>query len=572
MDRQYGSPAGAESRSSAIESTLSHLQPADLTFPDRAANWFRRPIVSATLFLTALTAMLTWPQAARLGSFVSPYPDSRLSIWRLSWLAHALQGDLRHFFDGNIFYPSTGTFAYSDATLLEGLIAAPFLWAHANPVAVYNILLLGGIVTSGIGMFVLVRYLTGNLDAALVSAVVFTMVPYRVEHFMHLELEWTVWMPLTLWAVHRTFDRGTIRAGLVTGLLLSLQVLSGVYYGVFLGMIAGTLAVLLAATRPERAARGLKMLFIGVLVPALVTAVYAQPYMTNAKTLGPRTLWEITAFSARPGSYFSAPQENWLWGWTAWQFTGNELHLFLGVSVLALAAVALVLRRGQLVWIYAALTVLALELSLGLNGSLYSGLYGHLSFLKGFRAPARFSILACCGLAVVAGLGFQAIHQRISRPRARQALLVATLVAIGVEFGSAPMRLERLSTDLPDGYKFLRSVYPSVVVELPFEDWELAPDFMYWSTYHWNPLINGYSGYHPPSYTETTERMRTFPDDESVARLKALGTRYVVVHEFYYKAAEYTKLMTAIAARPDLILVGRFKGIEGSMQILELTR
>ena len=533
----------------------------------------RRPLVGASLLLTALTVMLTWPQVLHLGTSVSPYPDPRLSIWRLSWLAHALKGgDLTHLFDGNIFYPSPGTFAFSDATFLEGLLAAPWLWAHVNAVAVYNILLLAGIVTSGIGMFILVRDLTGDLDAALVSATIFTLVPYRVEHFMHLELQWTIWMPLSMWGVHRAFDRGSVRSGLWAGLWLALQVLSCVYYGVFLGMIVAALAVLLAMARPDRAIRGMRALAVGAIIPALVIAVYSQPYLANAKTLGPRARWDIELFSAHAASYISAPQENWLWGWTAWRFSGNELHLFPGAIAIGLAAAALVLRPSRLVWIYLAIVGLAAELSLGLNGPLYRWLYLHVSLFSGFRAPARFSILACCGLAVLGGFGFQALQRLVPGFQSRRVLLVVTLVVLGLEFGSAPMRLEPISTDVPDGYKFLRTQYPSVLVELPFEDWELAPDFMYWSTYHRNPLVNGYSGYQPRSYTETTERMRTFPDEPSVDRLKELGVRYVVLHEYYFKAREYTRLMTAIAARPDLILVGRFRDLAGSMQIFELRR
>src|SRR5207302_1060757 len=129
-----------------------------------------------------------------------------------------------HLFDGNIFYPHARTLAYSDATLLQGALAAPWLLARVNPVLVYNLLLLLGIVSSGLGMFVLVKHLTGNVDAALVSAAIFTLVPYRVEHFMHLELQWTVWMPLALWAVHRLFETGSIRDGVLVGVLLCLQV------------------------------------------------------------------------------------------------------------------------------------------------------------------------------------------------------------------------------------------------------------------------------------------------------------------------------------------------------------
>jgi hypothetical protein len=286
--------------------------------------------------------------------------------------------------------------------------------------------------------------------------------------------------------------------------------------------------------------------------------------------LGPRARWDIELFSAQAASYLSAPQENWLWGWTAWQFSGNELHLFPGAVALALAAAALLLRPSRLVWIYLAVVALAVELSLGLNGPLYSWLYAHVGPMNGFRAPARFSILACCGLAVLGGFGFQALQRLVPEGRFRRSLFIAMLVAIGLDCGSAPMRLEALSTDLPDGYKFLRTAYPSVIVELPFEDWELAPDFMYWSTYHWNPLVNGYSGYQPPSYGETVERLRSFPDDSSIDRLRSLGVHYVVVHEYYFRPRELTTLMTGIASRLELIPVGRFRGIMGSMQIFEL--
>ncbi len=50
-------------------------------------------------------------------------------------------------------------------------------------------------------MFVLARHLIGAMAPALVAAAIFTMAPYRIEHFMHLELQWTMWMPLTLLGV-----------------------------------------------------------------------------------------------------------------------------------------------------------------------------------------------------------------------------------------------------------------------------------------------------------------------------------------------------------------------------------
>ena len=122
-------------------------------------------------------------------------------------------GGLRFEPDANIFSPESGTLAYSDGTLLEGVLAAPLFWAGVTPILIYNLLLFAGFVSSGLAMFVLVRYLTRNANAALVAAAIFTLAPYRIEHFMHLELQWTAWMPLAFWAVHRAVDARTWRYG-----------------------------------------------------------------------------------------------------------------------------------------------------------------------------------------------------------------------------------------------------------------------------------------------------------------------------------------------------------------------
>jgi hypothetical protein len=533
----------------------------------------RYPLLGAIALSASLTIILTWPQALHLGDKVAAHPDPFLSLWRVSWVAHALRTDVRHLFDGNIFYPHQRTLAYSDATLLEGLLATPWLWAHTNPVLVYNLLLLGGIVASGAGMFVLVRHLTGSADAALVSSAIFTVTPYRVEHFMHLELQWTMWMPLALWGIHRTFDTGAIRFGLLTGAFLSLQALSCLYYGAFLGIAVAVLIVLLAVTDPRSAKGALGPLCLGALLPIAAVALYAQPYIENARELGTRDPGEIANFSAQLGSYLAAPQQNWLWGWTAFRFAGEELRLFPGVVCIVLSVVALARgTRSRVEWIYLALVAIAVELSLGFNGRLYRWLHEHLWGMQAFRAPARFGILASCALAVLAGFGFTRLGEWISVDRIRRALLVTALVMVGLECGSAPMLLTDVPTQLPDIYKFLQGIDRSVVIELPAEEWDLSPVYMFWSTRHWNPLVNGYSGLRPPDYAETLTRMRTFPDTPAIERLQSLNVRYILVHEAYYKQRQFSALMLQLLRRPELIPSGHFKDQAGDTHVFELKK
>ena len=529
----------------------------------------RSPLVVAAAFLVALTILLTWPQALYLGAKVANHGDPFLSMWRLQWLEHALTGGAKHLFDGNIFYPHARTLAYSDATLIQGVLAAPWLGTGANPVLVYNILLLAGIASSGIGMFVLARHLTGSPDAALVSATVFTLVPYRVEHFMHLELQWTIWIPLTLWAVHRVFERGAIRDGILVGVFLTLQMLSSMYYGAFLGMMVAALVLLLAAAEPHRIRAAVMPLGIAALMAGAVAMVYARPYTENARSLGVRDPGDVARFSAHLSSYVTAPAQNWLWGWTSNRivFEGNELHLFPGLIAVVLAACALARKPRSMAWIYVAMTVVAAVLSLGMNAPVYAWLYDHVWVLGGFRAPARFSILACCSLAVLAGLGFSSLQERASQVRVRSALLIAVLVAVGIECGSMPMYLKDVPGAVPDVYKFLKTLDRSVVLELPEE---LSPYYMYWSTTHWDPLVNGFSGNMPPDYVETITLMQTFPDDEAIARLRLLDVRYVLVHQSFYTPKNYTALMLRVLRRSDLVSHGRFRDWVGWTELLEL--
>ncbi len=56
------------------------------------------------------------------------------------------------------------------------------------------------------------------------------------------------------------------------------------------------------------------------------------------------------------------------------------------------------------------------------------------------------------------------------------------------------------------------------------------PLYSYLSTFHWQPLVNGYSGFYPPSYLARLDDVAGFPDQPSIRRLRSDGVRYLVVH------------------------------------------
>ena len=54
--------------------------------------------------------------------------------------------------------------------------------------------------------------------------------------------------------------------------------------------------------------------------------------------------------------------------------------------------------------------------------------------------------------------------------------------------------------------------------------------FMYFSVWHWARLVNGYSGFIPPSYKEFSTAMLRFPDATSITALRQRGATHVSIN------------------------------------------
>ena len=519
------------------------------------------------LVVTLITAVVTWPQAMHLSTHVMSHDDPLFSMWRLAWVAHALVTDPSHLFDANIFYPATNTLAYSDAMMLEGLIGAPLFWIGVSPIVIYNLLLVGAIVASGLAMFLLARDLTGDDKAAIVSAVIFTAAPYRIEHFMHLELQWAMWVPLAFWAMHRAMDSRPWQYGVLAGVFLWLQIMSSVYYGVFLAMTMATLALALLATHPREAARALPAIAIGVALALVLAVPYARPYLETAHTLGDRETAEVAAYSATLASYVASPPQSLLWGWTAYRFGSAELKLFPGAITIVLVIASAFHRPRRLTLVYASLALVTILLSLGLNGPVYAWLFDHVSALRGFRSPSRFGIMVACALAVLAGFGARTLRERLvsANSRAEAAFTGGLLMLIAIDNATTGLWLGPPPYQ-PAGaynvYKTIRGLGPGPIVELPLPRLDRLPGreatYQFWSITHWQPIVNGYSGHYPREFVQTVDRMEHFPDDRSLAQLRAIGVRYIVVHRAFYRDEDYREVINRVAARPELQAGGRY--------------
>jgi hypothetical protein len=164
------------------------------------------------------------------------------------------------------------------------------------------------------------------------------------------------------------------------------------------------------------------------------------------------------------------------------------------------------------------------------------------------------AMLVGFGLAVLAGYGVARISSLLPR---RPAAIVTTVLALAVaaEYYSVPM-LKTVWTSPPAIYDVLpKQAEPNVLLEFPLlrPDISLEPVYMYFSTFHWNTLVNGYSGFSPPSYERLWEHLQQFPDAVSIAELRRRRVTHIVVHgALFGRRSDYDEFVLRLDKCGDL--------------------
>jgi hypothetical protein len=222
--------------------------------------------------------------------------------------------------------------------------------------------------------------------------------------------------------------------------------------------------------------------------------------------------------------------------------------LFPGLAAVTLALVALWPPWSAVRAAYALGLAFAVDLTLGLHGLTYRFLYEHTMPFRALRIPALAVILVGFSLAVLAGFGIARIFTRLRTPSARVALALVSCIAVLIESLSTPLHLTTIPGAPPaiyaDMMRDIRDSPTAAIVEVPIsiED----PTYMYYSTFHWQRLLNGYSGFVPSSFVRLVMAMQTFPDAGSLAALRARGARYAVIHGELLVPEEYQRVIGVI--------------------------
>jgi hypothetical protein len=404
---------------------------------------------------------------------------------------------------------------------------------------------------------------------------VFAFLPYRLDHLPHLQLQQTQCLPLAMWAFHRLLRTGRIRDGVLFGALTAGQMLSCTYYALFLvpymGVVCGTMLIVRRGLGPGGALWNRTLVALGAAAAIVCIAMLpvARAYLDARKVVGERGRQEVVDGSATWRNYLAPAEVNALYGKAFARFMQPERQLFTGFVVIALAVVALWPTRAFVVSVvrdrgaclaYALGALLAFDASLGFNGLTYRALYDYALPFRALRIPARMGLMTGFSLAVVGGFGAARLAGGLRSAWAGRALFAVLGALMLVEYASVPLELFTTQPAPPPAYADIvrdRGDAPTAAIfDFPSSSLD-DPTYMYYSTFHWQHLVNGYSGFFPRWYAPFVEATRTIPDAAAFSAIRQHGTRYLVIHGERLYGDRYETLIADLDKRGDLHLVSR---------------
>jgi hypothetical protein len=510
-----------------------------------------------------LAIVMFWPLVLHLDRDVpKDLGDSLLTAYLIGWNGHALLHQPLEWWQANAFWPNQDSLAFADAFIgytPVALLGTGFRAAIWH----YNAVFLFAYALSFAGAYLLARELGLGRPAAAVAGVAFAYSPWRWEQSAHLHVLSSGGIPLCLMLLLRGYRRGRPAAVVAGWLVAAWQVLIGVSLAIQLLYLLAIVAAVGAvfwwrAGRPLPARRVVLATTVGLTALAIVCVVVARPYLRVADEYpeSHRTLVTVGNFSPPLRAFLSAPAENFVWGRiTSGARAGlgavTEQTLFPGALVLALALFGLFSdvwpRRLRIGLAVAILTAAVFSMGLAFfDGQItYRLLFDHAPGWNGSRTPGRLHTLTTLFLALLAAGGAQAFVSadgplRI-RGRAWLASAVCSMFVLVILLeGSAFRRTDGTLAGpahptVPPPPPGLREA-EAPLIHLPADDPFTSADdlvtyrYMIWSTEGFPKLVNGISGFLPRRTYELGELARGFPDQRSVAALRAAGVRFVVLH------------------------------------------
>jgi hypothetical protein len=276
------------------------------------------------------------------------------------------------------------------------------------------------------------------------------------------------------------------------------------------------------------------------------------PFALRYRTLETPELAEVVSLSADWGSYLVPAADTLIGRWWIANVNLNagsiwgERTVFLGWLAIAMSvfgAIVLLVRRQ---WIRAgiALSCVLIGLVLSFGPSVANGVQQLSAFgmftaipgMSGFRVPARLALVVLLGVSLLAAEAARALVQASRYTRIALFIIWPLMLTewhvVAMPNGRPPL-VEIPAIYLTDEVRTARAI-----ISLPdyraTRSWFAGADYLYYSTAHWRPIVNGFGRSEPPEHPSIISFVNAFPGPNNARRMREIGVEYIVVHGAAY--------------------------------------
>ncbi len=571
----------------------------------------QRPWVTILLVLfyfTFLTILMTWPLVEKMGGYLmGQIGDNIYFIWLIDWFKRAIfELHVSPFFVPYLNYPEGWSLAYTEIAPIQVIMAIPFAMLGGATFG-YNAVLMLTFILSGLGMYLWITKVTKNRAAGLIAGTIYAFVPYHIAHALigHFHIMGVQWFPFYFMGL---FDiligrERNWKSALTAGIFLGFIALTSIYYTYMALLITAILvaAYLVFIERRQFMNRKfwLNLLIFGLsAAPLLYLGIIPFINLSNQGLMREFPMNYSVQYSASVTDFFLPPTDHFLWGgWVGSHFDRSqwiEATLYLGIVSSLLALLAFIVQKQldqdnrKIMWLSIIGGLFTFILALGLNlfwlnqpvtitlsGFLKSllqrdsipvrlpgyYLYLYLPFYAKMRVWMRFGIYVLLFLSSIAGLGAAWLLKKVAK-KWRTAVTVIILLLVLFEFYPGPFTSFSAVSGRQVDYWLAEQPGKGAVAQFPFE-LESVQDHIYFQGIYLKPFLGGFfNAFPPPQFLNIKPVMETFPDKQSIDKLRELGVEYVLVDARYYqdidtviRTAEVNGLMLVKQFDHDYVLI-----------------
>jgi len=502
-----------------------------------------------------LSIAVTWPLVFHLNSLVIDPHDGLLNTWMLNWAMHSFSSGLNglvNYFNANIFFPFKNTFAFSDLQLPLGLITAPIIAITGEPLVGYNFSILLGFVLTAYSAFIFSNYLGLRKDLSFFTGL---LISFSTSHLSYITHQQAFHLWPIIFAIYSLLSNKKI-------LFIFFLWVSSLNFimNLYLLMFAFGIYILIFL-------KDIKKWILSFGIGLVLILPFLIPYLLVSRQFKyTRPITDTIHFSLHYDDLINVGKFNRLSNYSI--LNRPSTPAFFGVAGLILVVSLIFFGRKNFTLIkikderrialyLLLLGILFFILSFGPGFHLFRNtvhvgpiplvptpyliFYYLLPGFQAFRAPSRWILYAFVFLTLAS---IYILKHKINR---KVILILSAFIILEL---NVPLTFYHVPAvnEFPPEQVWLKNNYEGApIVQFPIYNWDDTSPLMkgseqvnsgfgvetlreYYSTIHWHPMYNGYSGFSPPAWEKSVKWLqKEFPSKETINFLRDKGIKLVLV-------------------------------------------